>query len=100
MLVLVNMSQYISQRGGVVKVTINKVSAGAEGVWTAKVYPQRLIKLAKPIRRGNSRNIVLVKQVSYDENTNELQFDLESAIILNLGNDFETLFIESRKRQQ
>jgi hypothetical protein len=82
------------------KVTIDKVSAGAEGIWTAKIHPQRLIKLGDPILQGHSRNIVLVEQVGYDEHTNTLQFDLESAIIINVGNGFETLFVESRKGQQ
>jgi hypothetical protein len=81
------------------RVIIEEVSPGAEGVWTANVDPQRLIRLAKPIRQGGSLNVVLVARPSCDTGTHSLQFDLDSAILLNLGNTFETVLIDSRERE-
>jgi hypothetical protein len=81
------------------KVIIEEVSSGAEGVWTANIDPQRLIRLAKPIRQGGRINVVLVARPAYDADTHSLQFDLDSAILLNLGNTFEAVLIDSREKE-
>ena len=68
------------------RVIIEDVFPGAEGIWTAKIDPQRLLRLANPIRQGGKLNVVLVTGPMYIADNNSLQFDLESAILLNLGN--------------
>jgi hypothetical protein len=78
---------------------IEEVIQGVEGVWTAKIDPQRLIKLANPVRQGNRLNVVMVTRPSYDADTHSLQFDLDSALLLNLGNTFETVLIDSREEE-
>jgi hypothetical protein len=79
------------------RVTIEKVSSGAEGVWTSHIDPQSLLRLANPVRQGGHINIVLVSRPSYDNRDHSLQFDLDSAILLNLGNTSETIIIDSRE---
>jgi hypothetical protein len=81
------------------RVIIEQVSPGADGVWKANIDPQRLIRLANPIRQGGRLNVILVNGPSYDVSTHSLQFNLDSAILLNLGNTFEALFIDSRERE-
>jgi hypothetical protein len=79
------------------RVLIEEVTQGAKGVWTAKSDPQSLIKLAKPVRQGGSLNVVMVTNPSYDANNHSLQFDLDTAVLLNLGNTSEAVIIHSRE---
>lgn len=80
------------------RVTLYEISPGATGIWTANVDPQRLMKLANPIRQGGSVSVVLVARPSYDAGAQSLQFDLDSAILLNLGNTFEAILVDSRDK--
>lgn len=80
------------------RVIIDEVSPGASGIWTASVDPQRLMKLANPIRQGGSLSVVFVARPSYDVGAHSLQFDLDSAVLLNLGNTFEAVLIDSRDK--
>lgn len=76
------------------RVIIENTSLGAKNVWTAKIDPQQLIKLAKPQRQGGGLSIVMVCQPTYDAENLTLQFDLDSALLLNLGNSHEAILIE------
>jgi hypothetical protein len=78
------------------RVSIEKVSPGAKGIWTSEIDPQRLLRLANPIRQGGRINIVMISEPSFDNQKNSIQFDLDSAILLNLGNTSETVLIDSR----
>lgn len=80
------------------RVIIDEVSPGASGIWRANIDPQRLMKLANPIRQGGSLSVVFVGRPSYDGGAHSLQFDLDSAVLLNLGNTFEAVFIDSRDK--
>ena len=79
------------------RVTIEKVSQGAKGIWTSHIDPQHLLRLANPIRQGGRINIVLVSRPSFDDRNHSLKFDLDSAILLNLGNTSEAVLIDSRE---
>lgn len=80
------------------RVIIEKASSGTKGIWTAEIDPQRLIKLAKPVRQGGRLSVVMINRPIYEESASTLQFDLDSAFLLNLGNTFETVFIDSREK--
>ena len=77
------------------RVTIDKVMPGAKGVWTSSIEPQRLLKLGNPIRQWGCLSVVMVSQPSFENHS--LQFDLDSAILLNLGNTSETILVDSRE---
>jgi hypothetical protein len=81
------------------RVIIEKVSPGANGIWTANVDPQRLIRLANPVRQGGGLSVVLVARPSYDPSVHSLLFDLDSAVLLNLGSTFEAVLIDSREKE-
>lgn len=81
------------------RVIIEDVSLGAKGVWSAEVDPQRLIKLSSPIRQGGQVNVVLISRPSHNATGKTLQFDLDSAILLNVGNTTETIIIDSREHE-
>jgi hypothetical protein len=82
------------------KVTIDTVETKNEGFWTSRIDPQRLLKLSNPVRQGGQINIVLVTCPFHDKQKHNLQFDLDSVVLLNLGNTFETVFIDSREEQR
>lgn len=77
------------------RVTIDKVTPGAKGVWTSSIEPQRLLKLGNPIRQWGCLSVVMVSQPSFENHS--LQFDLDSAILLNLGNSSEAILVDSRE---
>jgi len=77
------------------RVIIEKVLPGAKGIWTAEIDPQRLIKLANPVRQGGRLSVVMVNHPSYQESESSLQFDLDSAFLLNLGNTSVTIILDS-----
>jgi len=77
------------------RVTIEKVMPGAKGLWTSSIEPQRLLKLGNPIRQWGRLSIVMVSQPSFENQS--LQFDLDSAVLLNLGNSTEAIFVDSRE---
>jgi hypothetical protein len=79
------------------RVTLEQVSQGAVGVWTSVINPQNLLRLGNPIRQGGKVNIVLVSKPSFDNKNNSLQFDLDSTILLNLGNTSEAILVDSRE---
>lgn len=79
------------------RVTIEKVSPGAEGIWSAQIEPQRLLKLANPCHQGGRINIIMIPRPLFDEQNHSLQFDLDSVLLLNLGNTSETILISSRE---
>jgi len=79
------------------RVTIDKVSLGARGVWTSQIDPQRLLRLANPIRQGGRINIIMVSRPSFNDKNHSLQFDLDSALLLNLGNTSEAVLIDSKE---
>jgi len=81
------------------RVSIEKVYPSTEGVWTAHIDPQSLIRLANPIRQGGRINIIMVSRPLFDSLTHSLQFDLDSAILLNLGNTAEAVFVDSRENE-
>lgn len=80
------------------RVIIDEVSPGASGIWTANIDPQRLMKLADPIHQGGSISVVFVARPSYDAGAHSLLFDLDSAVLLNLGKTSEVVFIDSRDK--
>jgi hypothetical protein len=80
------------------RVIIEQVSAGAGGIWTASIDPQRLMRLASPVRQGGGLSVLFVTRPFFDEVTHSLQFDLDSAVLLNLGNTFEAVLIDSRDK--
>jgi len=71
--------------------------AGAEGVWTASIEPQRLLKLGNPVRQWGRLSIVMVSQPSFENQS--LQFDLDTAVLLNLGNTTDAILVDSRESQ-
>jgi hypothetical protein len=81
------------------KVTVDKVTLGTEGVWTVQIDPQRLLRLAKPHHQGGHTSILMISQPYFDEQNHSLQFDLDSAILLNLGNTNKAIFIDSAESE-
>lgn len=81
------------------RVTIEKVVPGAKGVWTSSIEPQRLLKLDNPIRQWGHLSIVMVSKPSFENQNQSLQFDLDSAVLLNLGNTTETILVDSRESE-
>lgn len=81
------------------RVTIEKVVPGAKGVWTSSIEPQRLLKLGNPIRQWGRLSIVMVSQPSFENQNQSLQFDLDSAVLLNLGNTTEAILVDSRESE-
>lgn len=82
------------------RVTIEKASSESKGIWTSQIDPQRLLRLANPVRQGGRINIVMVSNPSFDGQNCLLQFDLDSAILLNLGNSTDAIFIDSRESEE
>jgi hypothetical protein len=54
-------------------------------------------RLANPIRQGGRINIIMVSRPSFDDKNHSLQFDLDSALLLNLGNTSEAVLIDSKE---
>lgn len=79
------------------RVIIEQVSKGPDNIWAASIDPQRLIRLATPLRQGGRLNVVLVTHPAYDPGSHSLQFDLDTAILLNLGNTFDSVLIDSKE---
>jgi len=79
------------------RVTIEKVVPGAKGIWTSSIEPQSLLKLGNPIRQWGRLSIVMVSQPSFGNQS--LQFELDSAVLLNLGNTTEAIIVDSRESE-
>lgn len=79
------------------RVTLENVVSGAEDVWTSHIEPQRLLRLGKPIHQWGRLSIVMVSKPFFDGQNQLLQFDLDSAILLNVGNTTEAILIDSRE---
>ncbi len=81
------------------RVIVENVSTGAEGIWNARIDPQRLLRLSNPLSQRGRLSVVMVTRPLWDENQGSLQFDLDSAQLLNLGNTFEAIIIDSREKE-
>lgn len=79
------------------RVTLEKVVPGAKGVWTASIEPQSLLKLGNPVRQWGRISIIMVSQPSFENQS--LQFDLDSTVLLNLGNSKEVILVDSRESE-
>ena len=81
------------------KVTIENASPGARGIWKAELDRQSLRRLANPIHQGGQLSVAMVSSPKYDSANRSLQFDLESVILLNMGDSSETLLLDARGAQ-
>lgn len=81
--------------GCIMKVTIEDVSNRVEGVWSTDIDPQRLLRLADPVRQGGRVNIAMVTNPFFDNQNSSLQFDLDTTVLLNLGSSYKTYFIDA-----
>ena len=77
------------------RVTVEEVVSGADGVWTVQIDPQRLLRLANPIHQEGHISILMVSKPLFDDQNHSLQFNLDSALLLNLGNTTKAIFIDS-----
>jgi len=66
-------------------VRIDSVMVGSEKVWSTKVEPRKLVRFGSAVSQKGNISILLVSQPQYSGKDNTLEFCLESAILLNLG---------------
>jgi transcriptional regulator of heat shock response len=79
------------------KVILENTTQCANRVWTSKVEPSNLLSLSnKPIHQKGSLSVLMVENPNFDKVNGTLQFNIESLVLLNLGNSLEAIIIDSK----
>lgn len=81
------------------KVLLEKTVQGATKIWTSEVKPNDLLNLSKPIHQQGKLSVLMVENPVYNESSTTLQFDLESAILLNIGSSKEAIIVDAKTCQ-
>ncbi|MGE4519987.1 MAG: hypothetical protein AB7E04_10830 [Desulfobacteraceae bacterium] len=82
------------------RILLENTIQGANRIWTSKVEPRQLLSLSKkPIHQQGSLSVLMVEDPTFDAPNNTLQFNIESVILLNLGNSSETIVVDSRENK-
>jgi hypothetical protein len=81
------------------RLIIDNAASRNGGVWSAVVDPSSLLRLGKPTHQGGRLSVVMISNPKYDVERCALQFELESALLLNLGNSNEVVFLDTGEPQ-
>lgn len=77
------------------KIVLDEVVAGVNGVWLTHAPPHQLAMLSEPKATRGRSSVLLVSSPDFDNEKSQLILDADNIVVLNLGNTPRTIVIDT-----